>query len=409
MDNRKSNNNKDNNSRFSKDNKKSSDSKKTFVKKSDSKAGSKDSRKPSFRSDDKKPSFRSDDKKPSFRSDDKKPSFRSDDRKPSFRSDDRKPSFRSDDRKPSFRSDDKKPSFRSDDRKPSFRSDDRKPSFRSDDRKPSFRSDDRKPSFRSDDRKPFSDRKDFSFEDKAESKEFVYGRHPVSELLDSEAQINKIWIDENFKDTRDLFSKVKQANVPYQLVAKVKLDKLVGEVNHQGIVASISEKEYTEFHDLLELSKTKEVFFLVLDKVEDPHNLGAIIRTADATGVDAIIIPKHGAVGVTGVVSKTSAGALARMKICRVTNLAQTIEKLKEHNVWVGGVDMEGTEVYTQSNLKGNVAIVLGGEGNGISKILLDNCDFSMKIPMKSSANSLNVSVATAILCYEVFRQKEFK
>lgn len=246
-------------------------------------------------------------------------------------------------------------------------------------------------------------------EDKGTSGEFVYGRHPVSELLDSDVQINKVWIDENFKDTRDVFEKVKSANIPYQLVNKAKLNNLVGEVNHQGLVASISEIQYSELHDLIDMAQTKEVFFIILDKVEDPHNLGAIIRTADATGVDAIIIPKHGAVGVTGVVAKTAAGSLARMKICRVTNLSQAVEKLKENNIWVGAVDMDGKDLYTQGNLKGNITIVLGGEGKGLSKTLRDNCDFSLKIPMKSHSNSLNVSVATAVVCYEVFKQRGFK
>lgn len=246
-------------------------------------------------------------------------------------------------------------------------------------------------------------------EDKGSSGEFVYGRHPVSELLDSDVQINKVWIDEHFKDTRDVFEKVKSANIPYQLVNKAKLNNLVGEVNHQGLVASISEIQYSELHDLIDMAQTKEVFFIILDKVEDPHNLGAIIRTADATGVDAIIIPKHGAVGVTGVVAKTAAGSLARMKICRVTNLSQAVERLKENNIWVGAVDMDGKDLYTQGNLKGNITIVLGGEGKGLSKTLRDNCDFSLKIPMKSHSNSLNVSVATAVVCYEVFKQRGFK
>lgn len=246
-------------------------------------------------------------------------------------------------------------------------------------------------------------------EDKGSSGEFVYGRHPVSELLDSDVQINKVWIDEHFKDTRDVFEKVKSANIPYQLVNKAKLNNLVGEVNHQGLVASISEIQYSELHDLIDMAQTKEVFFIILDKVEDPHNLGAIIRTADATGVDAIIIPKHGAVGVTGVVAKTAAGSLARMKICRVTNLSQAVERLKENNIWVGAVDMDGKDLYTQGNLKGNITIVLGGEGKGLSKTLRDNCDFSLKIPMKSHSNSLNVSVATAVVCYEAFKQRGFK
>ena len=207
-----------------------------------------------------------------------------------------------------------------------------------------------------------------------------------------------------------VYSAVKEKNIPFQIVNKARLEALVGsDANTQGVIAARASKDYTEFDELVKLANEKRVTFVVLDKVEDPHNLGAIIRSADAAGVDAIIIPKHRAVGLTGVVAKTSAGALERMKISRVTNLTKAVEELKENNVWIVGVDMDGTEIYSQANVKGSVAIVVGGEGHGLSKVLKDKCDFTIKIPMQSAANSLNVSVATALIIYEVYRQNNFK
>lgn len=239
---------------------------------------------------------------------------------------------------------------------------------------------------------------------------YIYGRHPVLEVLRNESAVNKVWIGEYTRDTSEIVEFLKEKGVPYKIVPRNKLNDLVGEnTNHQGVVAEISDKEYTEFDDLIALCKVKSPFFIILDKVEDPHNLGAIIRTADAAGVDAIIIPKHKAVGLTGVVAKTAAGALQRMKVSRVANLAQAMDLLKKNNVWTVGVDMEGKENYSKANFKGSIALVLGGEGQGLSRLLKEKCDFVVNIPMQARANSLNVSVATAIMIYEVFRQKDFK
>jgi 23S rRNA (guanosine2251-2'-O)-methyltransferase len=250
--------------------------------------------------------------------------------------------------------------------------------------------------------------------EKTESEEsennYIYGRHPVLEALKTEAAFNKVWIGEYTRDTSEIVEFLKEKGIPYKIVPRTKLNDLVGEnTNHQGVVAEISGKEYTDFEELIELCKVKSPFFIILDKVEDPHNLGAIIRTADAAGVDAIIIPKHKAVGLTGVVAKTAAGSLQRMKVSRVANLGQSMDLLKKNNVWTVGVDMEGKENYSKANFKGAIALVLGGEGQGLSRLLKEKCDFIVRIPMQSAANSLNVSVATAILVYEVFRQKDFK
>jgi 23S rRNA (guanosine2251-2'-O)-methyltransferase len=239
---------------------------------------------------------------------------------------------------------------------------------------------------------------------------YIYGRHPVVEALKGQTPVNKVWIADGTRDTDQIVEHIIEKNIPYKIVTKTKLSYLVGEnTNHQGVVAEVAGKEYTEFHELIELTKQKEVFFIVLDKVEDPHNLGAIIRTADAAGVDAIIVPKHRAVGLTGIVTKSSAGAIDRMKICRVPNLVQAIEELKKANVWIVGIDMEGTENYPNAKLTGAIALTVGGEGEGLTRLVKEHCDFIVKIPMNSASNSLNVSVATAIVTFEIYKQREFK
>lgn len=268
-----------------------------------------------------------------------------------------------------------------------------------------------------------SDIKDLGYQEKSKSRlveknsiedetrnTYIYGRHPVIEALQGTTPVNKVWIAEGTRDTDQIVEHAIEKSIPYKIVTKTKLSYLVGEsTNHQGVVAEVAGKEYTEFHDLIELTKQKEVFFIVLDKVEDPHNLGAIIRTADAAGVDAIILPKHRAVGLTGIVTKSSAGALDRMKICRVPNLVQALEELKKSNVWIVGVDMEGKEIYSKANLKGSIALTVGGEGEGLTRLVKEHCDFTVKIPMNSVSNSLNVSVATAVVTFEIYRQKDFK
>ncbi len=258
--------------------------------------------------------------------------------------------------------------------------------------------------------KPNMVNKDIEPQVSLKNDDLIYGRHPVMEALKNDTPINKLWIAEGMRETREITDLLKEKNIPFKIVERSKLNELVGDnVNHQGVVAGIAGKTFTEFEELLELCKTKTVFFVLLDKVEDPHNLGAIIRTADAAGVDAIIIPKHRAVGLTGVVSKTSAGALERMRVCRVTNLVQAIESLKENQVWVVGVDMDGKDIYSDANLKGAIALVMGGEGQGVTKLIKESCDFIVRIPMQSKANSLNVSVASAILVYEIYKQRGFK
>lgn len=370
----------------------------------------------------------------------------SDERKPRFRdnnNEDRKPRFSNnngEDRKPRFRdnnSEEGKSRFRDNnfDRKRDDRKDDRRFDKRtfsrnqnSDDRVSGRQAEISKymEDFESQNTAPRKPRresfKDLGYEEKSSRlidrnsvedetrNTYIYGRHPVIEALKGETPVNKVWIAEGTRDTNQIIEHVIEKNIPYKIVTKTKLSYLVGEsTNHQGVVAEVAGKEYTEFSDLIDLTKQKEVFFIVLDKVEDPHNLGAIIRTADAAGVDAIIVPKHRAVGLTGIVTKSSAGAIDRMKICRVTNLVQAIEELKQNNVWIVGVDMEGSEVYSKANLKGPIALTVGGEGEGLTRLVKEHCDFVVNIPMSSASNSLNVSVATAIVTFEIYKQKDFK
>ena len=221
-----------------------------------------------------------------------------------------------------------------------------------------------------------------------ESTDFVYGRHAVREALQQPERVNKLWIQE-------------------ALSPKAKLQDLVGEVVHQGVVASIAAYEYATLEDVFEKTqeKNEDPFILVLDGIEDPYNLGSILRTADATGVHGIIIPKRRSVSLTSTVAKASTGAIEHVPVVRVTNLTQTIEQLKERGVWVFGTDMKGTD-YRQWNTKGPIAIVMGNEGKGVSRIVKDAVDEMITIPMTGHVQSLNASVASALMMYEVFRSR---
>lgn len=193
--------------------------------------------------------------------------------------------------------------------------------------------------------------------------------------------------------------------IQVQSVPKSKLDMLSNQGVHQGVLAAVAAHDYAELEDIFEKAaqKNEEPFILILDGVEDPHNLGSIMRTADATGVHGIIIPKRRAVGLTSVVAKTSTGAIEHVSVVRVTNLTQTIAELKERGVWVFATDMHGTS-YTKWQVKGALALVIGNEGKGVSRLVKENCDELLTIPMTGHVQSLNASVAAGILMYEVFR-----
>lgn len=190
-------------------------------------------------------------------------------------------------------------------------------------------------------------------------------------------------------------------------VPKERLNQMSQTGSHQGVIAIVASYEYSTVEDILAKAEEKgeKPFILLLDGIEDPHNLGAIIRTANQAGVHGIIIPKHRAVGLTAVVAKASAGAINYTPVAKVTNLANTIDQLKEKGIWFACADMNGTSMY-EADLKGPLGIVIGNEGEGVSRLISEKCDFHVTIPMKGDIDSLNASVAAGILCYEAVRQR---
>ena len=235
----------------------------------------------------------------------------------------------------------------------------------------------------------------------------IYGRHSVKAALETN-QGQKLFLQE------DLASKIidqmkklaRQKQLPCSMVPKHKLDKLTNQANHQGVVLMTSPYQYMDFGALRKKLQTKDdAVVLILDHLEDPHNLGSILRTADATGVDGIIIPKDRAVGITPVVAKTSTGALEYLDIVRVTNLAQALKQLKEDGFWLFGTDMTGTNMK-HWNSSGKVGLIVGNEGKGLSQMSRKLVDEMVTIPMSGHVQSLNVSVATGILLYQIYQQR---
>ncbi|MEK4078271.1 23S rRNA (guanosine(2251)-2'-O)-methyltransferase RlmB [Solibacillus sp. FSL W7-1472] len=241
------------------------------------------------------------------------------------------------------------------------------------------------------------------------SGEMIAGKNPVLEALRAGREINKLWIAEGVKKTgvQELMDLAKEQGVLVQFVPKQKVDKLAE--NHQGIVASVAAYDYAELDDLFAAAKAKseDPFFLILDELEDPHNLGSIMRTADAIGAHGIIIPKRRAVGLTAVVAKASTGAIEHVPVVRVTNLAQTVDELKDRGVWIAGTDAKGSADYRKMDATLPLALIIGSEGKGMSRLLKDKCDFLYHLPMVGHVTSLNASVAAALLMYEVYRKRQ--
>lgn len=235
---------------------------------------------------------------------------------------------------------------------------------------------------------------------------FVFGNHATVEAI-QQGRGNKLFLQEDSKSEKVEHLKLlaKENAVPVKWVPKQKLDTLTNHGVHQGIVLAITAYEYLTLEELLDRTKekTETPFFLILDSLEDPHNFGSILRTADATGVDGIIIPKHRAVGITPVVTKASTGAVEYIPVARVTNLAQSIATLKENSFWIFGTDMKGTD-YRQWNTKGAIALIIGNEGRGMSQGLRKDVDELLTIPMTGHVQSLNASVAASLLMYEAYR-----
>ena len=241
----------------------------------------------------------------------------------------------------------------------------------------------------------------------SEENNFVFGHHATVEALQA-GRGNKLFLQEDAHGDKidQLKSLAKEQAVPVKWVPKQKLDTLSDGGVHQGIVLGITPYEYLTLDDLL--VKTAEVeapFLLILDSLEDPHNFGSILRTADASGVSGVIIPKHRSVGITPVVTKASTGAVEYVPIARVTNLAQSIKQLKEAGYWIFGTDMEGTD-YRQWKVSGPIALIIGNEGKGMSAGLKKNVDETLTIPMTGHVQSLNAGVAAGLLMYEVFRKR---
>ncbi|MED1205680.1 23S rRNA (guanosine(2251)-2'-O)-methyltransferase RlmB [Heyndrickxia acidicola] len=242
-----------------------------------------------------------------------------------------------------------------------------------------------------------------------QEQDLIAGRNPVLEALRSEREINKIWIAEGSQkgQMQQVIHLAKEARILVQFVPKQKIDQMTNEV-HQGVVAQVAAYEYADLDDLFENAQKKNEtpFFLILDELEDPHNLGSILRTADAAGVHGIIIPKRRAVGLTATVAKASTGAIEHVPVARVTNLTRTIAELKERGIWIFGTDAKGSEDYRKMDASMPLAIVIGSEGKGMSRLIRDNCDFLVHLPMVGHVTSLNASVAASLLIYEVYRKR---
>ena len=236
----------------------------------------------------------------------------------------------------------------------------------------------------------------------------IYGKNPVVEAINSGKTINKIYVAKGTKDIYDVIKLAKDKRIVVVESDKKKLDKMVDFKNSQGIVASVTDYEYFDVDDILKEAsdRNEPPFVIILDKIEDPHNLGAIIRTVECLGAHGVIIQKRNACQVTDTVEKTAAGATSFVKVARVTNITETIKYLKEKGLWIYGLDMEGASNIYDTKIDGPIGIVVGNEGDGISRLVKENCDFMIKIPMTGKINSLNASVSTAISIYEVVRQK---
>ena len=243
-----------------------------------------------------------------------------------------------------------------------------------------------------------------------ESKSLVIeGRNAVLEALRSGKPMDKLYVLDGCQDgpIRTIVREAKKHDVILQFVTKERLNQLSETGKHQGVIAHAAAYEYAQVEDMLELAKSRgeDPFIFLLDNIEDPHNLGAIIRTANLAGAHGVIIPKRRAVGLTATVARTSAGALNYTPVARVTNLKKTVEDLKKQGLWFVCADMDGTVMY-DLDLKGPIGLVIGNEGEGVSRLMKENCDFVAGIPMKGDIDSLNVSVAAGVLAYEIVRRR---
>ena len=238
---------------------------------------------------------------------------------------------------------------------------------------------------------------------------YIYGINSVSEALKARGR-SFAWVGVA-KERHDLrlqrlVEDCRKQGIAVRFIGRAELDRMAGNNAHQGVVAVTSAKQYNDLDDVLASKRGQFSLLVVLDGVEDPHNLGAILRTADAVGANGVVIPERRAAGVTGTVAKASAGASEHLPIAKVTNIARTLEDLKERNVWTVGLDERGTQAYDAIDYKMDCAVVLGAEGKGLHDLVARKCDFLVSIPMLGKVPSLNVSVAAGVVLYEVIRQR---
>ena len=245
--------------------------------------------------------------------------------------------------------------------------------------------------------------------EKKVNENMIEGRNAVMEAFRSGKPIDKLYVLDGCQDgpVRTIVREARKHDTIIHFVEKERLSQLSVTGKHQGVIACAAAYEYSEVEDMLKLAEEKgeDPFLILLDNIEDPHNLGAIIRTANLAGAHGVIIPKRRAVGLTATVAKTSAGALNYTPVAKVTNLTKTMEELKEKGLWFVCADMGGKMMY-DLNLKGPIGLVIGNEGEGVSRLVKENCDFVASIPMKGDIDSLNASVAAGVLAYEIVRQR---
>jgi 23S rRNA (guanosine2251-2'-O)-methyltransferase len=241
---------------------------------------------------------------------------------------------------------------------------------------------------------------------------YIYGINAVAEALKARGRAFE-WVG-MAKERHDLrlqrlIEDCRRLGVPVHFLQRSELDRMAGNVAHQGVVAVTSAKQYNDLDDVIAAKRGQYSLIVVLDGVEDPHNLGAILRTADAAGADGVVIPERRAAGVTGTVTKASAGASEHLPIAKVTNIARTVEELKDRNIWTVGLDEHGQQIYDALDYNMDCALVLGAEGKGLHDLVKKKCDFRVSIPMLGKVPSLNVSVAAAVVLYEIVRQRRVR
>lgn len=237
----------------------------------------------------------------------------------------------------------------------------------------------------------------------------IIGRNAVMEALKSDREIEKLIVGKGLEGSiKKITGMARDKKIPLQYAEKAGLDRMAGGRSHQGVIARVSPYAFCTVEDIFSRAEERgeAPFILVLDGLEDPHNLGAIMRTAECSGVHGIIIPKRRSAGLTETVAKASAGAIEHMLCAKVSNIGQAIDGLKKRGVWAAACDMDG-QAYTKQDLTGSLAVVIGSEGSGISRLVREKCDFAVSIPMKGKITSLNASNAAAILMYEVVRQRD--